>query len=56
MSGKAFWNLVRNPDMSDFSRIFGLEIDFNDLHFIDSLNASLLIVRNSYDSNKVKTA
>jgi hypothetical protein len=24
MLGMAFWNLVRNPDMSDFSGTFGL--------------------------------
>jgi hypothetical protein len=47
MSDKSFWNLVRNPDMSDFSGIFGLEIDFDDLHFTDSPNAFLLIVRSS---------
>jgi hypothetical protein len=39
MSGKAFWNPVRNPDMPSFSGIFGLEIYFDDLHFTDSPNA-----------------
>jgi hypothetical protein len=47
MSGKTFWNPVKNPDMSDFSGIFGLEIDFDDLHFINSPNAPPLIVRSS---------
>jgi hypothetical protein len=45
MSSLALWNSVRNPDKSDFSRIFGLWIDFDDLLFTDSLNASPLIVR-----------
>jgi hypothetical protein len=40
MSGKAFWNPVRNLDMFDFSRTFGLWIDFDDLYFTDSPNAS----------------
>jgi hypothetical protein len=55
MFGKAFWNPIRNPDMSGFSRTFGLWIDFNDLHFTDLTNVSPLIVRTSYDSNKIKT-
>jgi hypothetical protein len=42
MSGKAFWNPVRNPYMSSFSGTFDLWIDFNDLHFTDSPNASPL--------------
>jgi hypothetical protein len=47
MSGKTFWNPVREPDMSDFSGIFSLEVDFDDLNFTNSPNASLLIVRSS---------
>jgi hypothetical protein len=47
MSDKAFWNPVRNPDMSDFSGFFGLWIDFDNLHFTDSPNASPLIVQSS---------
>jgi hypothetical protein len=47
MSGKTFWNPARNPDMSVFSGMFGFEIDFDDLHFTDSPNASPLIVRSS---------
>jgi hypothetical protein len=56
MSGKTFWNPDRNSDMSSFSRIFGLEIDFDDLYFTISPNASPLIVQSSYDSNKIKTS
>jgi hypothetical protein len=33
--------------MPGSSEIFGLEIDFDDLHFTDSPNASPLIVRSS---------
>jgi hypothetical protein len=40
MSGKTFWNQVRNPDLSDFSGTFSLWIYFDDLNFIDSPNAS----------------
>jgi hypothetical protein len=47
MSGKAFWNPVRNLDVSNFSGTFSLWIDFDDLHFTDSPNASPLIVRSS---------
>jgi hypothetical protein len=47
MSGQTFWNLVRNPDMSSFSRTFDLWIDFDDLHFIDSPNASPFIIQSS---------
>jgi hypothetical protein len=43
MSGKTFWNPARNLDMSDFSGTFGLWMDFDDLHFTDSPNASPLI-------------
>jgi hypothetical protein len=42
MSVKSLWNLVWNPDMSDFSENFGLWVDFNDLHFTNSPNASPL--------------
>jgi hypothetical protein len=47
LSGKAFWNLVKNLNMSDFSGTFGFLIDIDDLHFTDSPNASSLIVRSS---------
>jgi hypothetical protein len=40
MSDQTLWNLVRNPDKSNFSVNFGLWIDFDDLHFTNSLNAS----------------
>jgi hypothetical protein len=45
MSGNSFWNPVRNSDMSDFSGNFGFWIDFDVLHFINTPNASPLIVR-----------
>jgi hypothetical protein len=47
MSGNSFWNPVRNPDMSNFSRNFGLWIYFDVLHFTNSPNAPPLIVRSS---------
>jgi hypothetical protein len=40
MSGNSLWNPVRNPDMSDFSRNFGLWINLDVLHFPNSPNAS----------------
>jgi hypothetical protein len=52
MSGKGFWNPVRNLDMSDISGKYGLWIDFDDLHFTNSPNTSPLIVRSSCDSKK----
>jgi hypothetical protein len=39
---QCLWNPVRNLDMSDFSENFGLEIVFDDLHFINSPNVSPL--------------
>jgi hypothetical protein len=39
MSDNSFWNPVRNPDMSGFSRNFGLWINFDILHFTNSPNA-----------------
>jgi hypothetical protein len=44
MSGQTFWNPIKNPNMSSFFGIFGLEIDFYDFLFIDSSNASPIIV------------
>jgi hypothetical protein len=41
MSGFGFWDLVRNLDMPGFSRSFGLEKVFDDLHFTNSPNAPL---------------
>jgi hypothetical protein len=52
---QCLWNPVRNLDMSDFSENFGLEIVFDDLHFINSPNVSPLIVQSSYDTNKIKS-
>jgi hypothetical protein len=39
--------------MSDLTGDFGGKIDFDVLHFINSLNVSSLIVRSFYDSNKI---
>jgi hypothetical protein len=47
MSSQTLCNPLRNLDKAGFSANFGLWIDFNDLHFIDSPNASTLIVQRS---------
>jgi hypothetical protein len=39
MSGFAYWNLARKPDMSRFSGEIGSRKFFNDLYFTNSLNA-----------------
>jgi hypothetical protein len=52
MSGFAYWNPARKSDMSGFSGEIGSRKFFDDLLFTNSLNTSLLIVRNSYDTNK----
>jgi hypothetical protein len=39
--------------MSDLTRDFDGKIDFDVLYFTNSPNASPLIVRSSYDSNKI---
>jgi hypothetical protein len=54
MSGFAYWNPARKPDMSEFSREFDSKEFFDDLHFTNSPNASPLIVQSSYDKNKIK--
>jgi hypothetical protein len=41
MSGLSYWNPARKSDMSGFSREFGSRNLFDDLHFINSLNAPL---------------
>jgi hypothetical protein len=46
MSDFAYWNPARKLDMSEFSEEFSSKEFFNDLHFTNSPNASLLIVRN----------
>jgi hypothetical protein len=56
MSSKALWNPIRNPDMSSFSRTLSLWLDFDDLHFTNSPNASPLIVQSSKDSKKNKNS
>jgi hypothetical protein len=47
MSGFGYWNSARKSDMSGFSGEFGSKEFFDDLHFTNSLNASLLIVQSS---------
>jgi hypothetical protein len=47
MPGFTFWNLARKLDMSRFSGELGSKEFFDDLHFTNSPNASLLIVRSS---------
>jgi hypothetical protein len=51
-----FLEFGQKPRYVLFSGIFGLRIDFDDLHFTYSPNAPPLIVRSSYDSNKIKTS
>jgi hypothetical protein len=53
MSGQSLWNSAKGSDMSDLTGDFGGKIDFDDLHFTNSPNAFPLIVRSSYDSNKI---
>jgi hypothetical protein len=45
MSDFGYWNSARKPDMSKFSGEFGSRKFFDDFHFTNSPNASLLIVR-----------
>jgi hypothetical protein len=40
--------------MSGFSGKLDWKVVFDDLHFTNSLDASPLIVRSSYDTNKIK--
>jgi hypothetical protein len=47
MSSQIFSNPVRNPDKLGYLGIFGLWIDFDNLHFTDSPNAPPLIVQSS---------
>jgi hypothetical protein len=47
MYGQSFWNSAKGLDMSVLIGDFGGKIDFDDLHFTNSPNASLLIVRSS---------
>jgi hypothetical protein len=54
MSDHSLWNPAKEPDMSDLTGDFGGKIDFDVLHFTNSPNASPLIVRSSYDLNKIK--
>jgi hypothetical protein len=47
MSGQSLWNLAKGSDMSGLTGDFGGKIDFDDLHFTNSSNASPLIVQSS---------
>jgi hypothetical protein len=47
MSSRSLWNPARGADMSGLIGVFGGRIDFDVLHFTNSLNVSLLIVRSS---------
>jgi hypothetical protein len=47
MSSQSLWNSAKGADMSCLIGDFGGKIDFNDLHFTNSPNASPLIVRSS---------
>jgi hypothetical protein len=47
MSGQSLWNLDKGQDMSGLTGDFGGKIDFDDLHFTNSPNASPLIVWSS---------
>jgi hypothetical protein len=53
MSIQSIWIPAKEPDMSGLTGDFGGEIVFDVLHFTNSPNASPLIVRSSYDSNKI---
>jgi hypothetical protein len=53
MSYQSLWNPVKWSDMSGLIEDFGGKIDFDVLHFTNSANASSLIVRSFYDSNKI---
>jgi hypothetical protein len=47
MSDLAFWNPARKPDMSRFfGELYSKEF-FDDLHFTNSYNVPLLLVRSS---------
>jgi hypothetical protein len=50
---QSLWNLAKGPGMSDLTGDFSGKIDFDDLHFTNSPNASSLIVWSSCDSNKI---
>jgi hypothetical protein len=43
MSGQSPWNLAKGLDMFSLTGDFGGKVDFDDLHFTNSPNASPLI-------------
>jgi hypothetical protein len=47
MSGKRLWNVARKMDISGFSGKLVWKMFFDDLHFTNSPNASVLIVQSS---------
>jgi hypothetical protein len=54
MSGFAYWNPVRRPDIYGFSGKLDCKVFFDNLHFTTSPNASSLIVQSFYDTNTIK--
>jgi hypothetical protein len=44
MFGQSLWNPAKGPDMSGLTGDFDGKIDFDNLHFTNSPNASPLIV------------
>jgi hypothetical protein len=53
MSSQSLWNLAKELNMSGLTEDFGGKTDFDVLYFTNSPNASPLIVRSFYDSNKI---
>jgi hypothetical protein len=49
MPDKCLWNLVKRPDISEFSGRLDCRVFSDNLHFTNSPNASPLIVRSYYD-------
>jgi hypothetical protein len=47
MSGQSIWNSAKGLDMSGLIGDFAGKVDFDDLHFTNSPNASPLIVQSS---------
>jgi hypothetical protein len=47
MSGQSIWNSAKGLDMSGLIGDFAVMVEFDDLHFTNSPNASPLIVQSS---------